>query len=137
MGNVASTRPFRRSNAIPETYRGGGNSADGGYPIDFIRDVATDFPKMQPWNVFGWVGIWGIRQSLADEHGVTDTLELRSRTEVPDRRNPSGAVLDEIVLREDSIRGDDVGEGVDQLLDGGTVGTRPVPNVEHVIGDSR
>lgn len=122
---------------MPETYRGGGNSADGGDPVDFIRNITTDFAEVQPCNIFGWVGIWGIRQCLADEYCVIDTAEFRGRTEVPDRGNTSGAVVVEIMLREDSIRGDDVGEDIDQLLDGNTVGTRIVPDVEHVIGDSR
>ena len=91
---------------------------------------------MQPWNVLGRVGIWGIRQSLPDEHGVIDTLELWGCTEVPDRGNTSGGVLDKIMLGEDQIRGDDFGEDIDQLLDRDTTGSRAVPEFVQVVVDS-
>jgi len=92
---------------------------------------------VQPWNVLGRVGIWGVRQRLADHHSVLNSLKLRGRTEVPDRRNPSGGVLDKIMLGEDQIRGDDLGENFDQLLDRDTVGSRAGPDLEQVIVDSR
>jgi len=120
-----------------ETYRGGGNPTDGGDPVDFIRNVTADFPNVQPWDVLGRIGIWSVRQSLADEHGVINTLELRGCTEVPDRRNPSGGVLDKIMLGEDQTRGDDLGKDIDQLLDRNTVGSRAVPDFEQVIVDGR
>ena len=85
---------------------------------------------MQPRDVLGRVGIRCVRQSLSDEHSVIDALELLSRTEVPDRGNPSGGVLDKIMLREDQIRGDDLGKDIDQLLDRDTVGSRTVPDLE-------
>ena len=120
-----------------ETYRGRRNSTSGIEPVNFVRDVTTDFPNVQPWHVLGRVGIWGIRQSLADENSVLDPLELRSRAEVPDGRNSSRGVLDEIMLGQNQILGDDFGEDVDQLLDRDTVGSRAVPEFEQVIVDSR
>ena len=120
-----------------ETYRRGGNSTSGVDPVNFVRNVTADLPKVQPRNVLGWVGIWSIRQSFADEHGVIDSLELRSCAEVPDGRNPSRGVLDEIMLREDQTRGHDLRENIDQLLDRDAVGGRAVPELEQVVMDSR
>jgi len=121
----------------PADTRGWCNSADGVDPVDLVRDVATDFAEVQPWNVLGWVGVWGIRQRLADKHSVIDSLELRSRTEVPDGRNPSCSIADEIMLREDQTRGDHIGEGSDELLDRDIAGSRAVPEVEQVLVDAR
>jgi len=89
------------------------NSADSEDPVDFVGDVTANFRKVQPRDVISRVGIRCVRRSLPDEHGVVDALELLRRAEVPDGRNPSGGVLVEIVLREDHVRGNDVGDGLD------------------------
>ena len=120
-----------------ETHRGGSNSADCGDPIDFVRDVTAGFPNVQPCHVFGWIGIRGIRQRLADEHSVIDPAELWGRPEVPDGRNTTGVVLVEKVLSEDGIRGEDIGKDINQLLDCGIFCLSVVPDVEYVTVDRR
>jgi len=119
------------------TYRRWRNSPNGEDPVDLIRDATADFPKVQPRNVLGRINIRSVRQSLSDEHGVVNPLELLSCAEVPDGRNASSGVGGEKVLRQDHVLGNDVGEGLDQLLDGDTLGARAVPEVEQVVVDSR
>jgi hypothetical protein len=85
---------------------------------------------VQPRDVLGRISIRCVCQSLSDENGVLDPLELLSSAEVPDGRNPSGSVLGEVVLRENRVRRDGVRESIDQLLDRGTPRARAVPEVE-------
>ena len=92
---------------------------------------------MQPRDVLGRVDIRYVRQRLSNKNGVLDPLELFGRAEVPDGRDPSGRVLDEVVLRENHPRRDGVGEGLDQLLDRGISRVRAVPEVEQVTVDGR
>lgn len=91
---------------------------------------------MQQRDVPGRVSTGCIRQNFSDENSVINPLEPWSRAEVPDGRNSSGAVRDEVVLSEDRVGGNDVGEALDQLLDRYASRTGAVPEVEQVVVDS-
>lgn len=79
------------------------NPACSECPIDFIGKVTADFYKMQPRDVLGRVRIRCVRHNISDEHRVGNPLELWNRPRVPDRRDTSGPVVDEIVLAKDRV----------------------------------
>ena len=84
-----------------KTHRGWRNSANSKDPVNFVRNVTADFPKVQPRDVLCRVHIRYTRQDLPDEHSILDPPEPWGRAEVPDGGNSSGSVIDKVVLTED------------------------------------
>jgi len=137
----ASVKPILGSvfdgDICPTNARGWRNSSNSKDPVDFVRYITADFPKVQPRDVLCRIGIRSACQRLSDEHGILNPIELLSRAEVPDWGNSSSGVVDKVVLGEDHVWGNDTGEGHNQFLNGSTSDARAIPQVEQIIVDSR
>lgn len=118
------------------TYRGRRNPADGVDSVYLVRDETTDLPEVHPRDVYSRAAARRIRQGPSDENSIIVPLELRVRAEVPLGGYSSGGVRNEIMLAEDQRRGNDGGEGCDELLDRGIPCTS-VPGLKQLVLHSR
>ena len=103
-----------------KAYRSRRLSTDGIDPVNLIRDISGNLSDPQPVDIIGRINRRRDRcNTRSDEKCVFFSLELLSRSEVPDRREPgSNRIRDEVMIGLDDFGGQQGGDDGGDFLNG-------------------